>query len=246
MFLLAPIANKMMERIYTQRVTLFDATPIPEGSVVLLGDSITEGARWEELLPGHPVINRGISGDTTAGVLKRLDGIIAAKAAKLFILIGTNDIHRGEKPAVIAENLRQIITRVQAGSPDTEIFVQSVMPREKKRTPKVLALNTLIKDVASSTGVAFIDHFALFAEADSTMKPSLSNDNVHLLGAGYLVWRDALLEHLAPTVTLVDAAPKAAVKKVAAKKTPATAAKKSPSGVTKKAPAKKVAAKSSR
>jgi hypothetical protein len=58
-------------------VSFFAANPIAPGQVVFLGDSLTDGARWDELFPGIPVRNRGVPADTTADVLARLDQVTA-------------------------------------------------------------------------------------------------------------------------------------------------------------------------
>ncbi|HKM18502.1 MAG TPA: GDSL-type esterase/lipase family protein, partial [Aliarcobacter sp.] len=62
-------------------------------SIVMIGDSITDGAEWYELLQNSEVQNRGIGGDTTNGVLDRLN-TINKSIKKAFIMIGINDIGR--------------------------------------------------------------------------------------------------------------------------------------------------------
>ncbi|PLR29874.1 hypothetical protein CYR55_22555, partial [Chimaeribacter californicus] len=66
-----------------------------QGDYVMVGDSITENARWDDIFPDYKIVNRGIAGDDTTGVLERIDDIIATGAKKAFIMIGTNDIDRG-------------------------------------------------------------------------------------------------------------------------------------------------------
>ena len=85
-----------------------------QGAVVLLGDSITQG--WNDRLPaafpGMKVANRGISGDTTRGVLIRLkDDVLALNPAAVVLLIGTNDLEEGARPDVVESNMRLILRR---------------------------------------------------------------------------------------------------------------------------------------
>ena len=75
---------------YERWTSQFEHLEIQAGDVVFLGDSITEGGAWDELFPGVPVRNRGIGGDTTSGVLDRLDQITRGRPAKVFLKIGTN------------------------------------------------------------------------------------------------------------------------------------------------------------
>ena len=95
-FVLLTITRTEVRRLvahhYGQKVDFFRQVPIKPGDIVFVGDSLTEGARWDELFPDKPVINRGINADTVNGVLLRLDDIISGKPAKIFLLIGTNDL----------------------------------------------------------------------------------------------------------------------------------------------------------
>ncbi|MGL4621995.1 MAG: GDSL-type esterase/lipase family protein, partial [Chroococcidiopsis sp.] len=61
---------------YLQRVSQFQLAPICNSDIVFLGDSITDECEWSELLENPHVKNRGISGDTTMGVLNRLEDIV--------------------------------------------------------------------------------------------------------------------------------------------------------------------------
>lgn len=76
--------------------------------------------------------NRGIAGDDTAGVLARLREVTAGRPAKVFLMIGTNDLTEGVDETRIAANVEQIVARIAAASPDTQIFVQSVLPRARR------------------------------------------------------------------------------------------------------------------
>ena len=73
---------------YNERKALFETTVDTENEIIFLGNSITEGGDWKVLFPNQNVINRGISGDTTDGILFRLDEITSSKPKKIFILIG--------------------------------------------------------------------------------------------------------------------------------------------------------------
>ena len=77
---------------YKERVELFAKEPVVTGKVMFLGNSITEGGNWGELLGDKSIINRGIGGDVTFGIMKRLDDVVIRRPSKIFILIGINDI----------------------------------------------------------------------------------------------------------------------------------------------------------
>lgn len=223
---LRPLIDKIMQRMWDQVASGHEALPITPDSVVFLGDSITHMGHWSEIFPGVTTANRGISGDTTEGVLKRLDPIVKGKPAKVFLLIGTNDLARGKKPAVVASNVEQIVKRISTGSPDTAIYVQSVMPRAKKFIKKVGETNTLLQQVTDRTAATYVDLHPALADSTGALRIELSNDKLHLMGPGYVVWRDAIGELVKPTPVA-----KPAVKRTVAKKAP-----------VKRAPVKKAAA----
>ena len=107
---------------YMQRASLFSKLTITPKDIVFIGNSITNGAEWSELFPQKRVKNRGISGDTSGGVYDRLEAIVKGKPAKIFILIGINDISRGIEVETIVQNMKQIVEKIQNESPKTKIY----------------------------------------------------------------------------------------------------------------------------
>ena len=95
---ISPVLAPLQRARQTQLALL----PTLPGRVVLLGDSITEGGVWNELLPELPVLNRGVGGETSAQVLARLDLVLNAPSA-VVLLIGTNDLSSGVSTALRPE-----------------------------------------------------------------------------------------------------------------------------------------------
>lgn len=112
-----------------QRVALFDTfTGNQRKDVVLLGDSITNGCEWFELFGNRRVKNRGINGDTSVGVYDRLPSTLAGQPAKVFLMIGTNDLANGAPVDSVARMMERIIARTKELSPRTKLYVQSLLP----------------------------------------------------------------------------------------------------------------------
>ena len=106
-------------------------TPRIRGAVVFLGDSITQG--WEKdlpaVFPGMKIANRGINGDTTRGVLIRLqDDVLAVNPAAVVLLIGTNDLEEGATPDVITGNLKLIVAALEQRYCKMPIVLCQVFP----------------------------------------------------------------------------------------------------------------------
>ncbi|MDB5012324.1 MAG: hypothetical protein JWQ25_526 [Daejeonella sp.] len=184
---------------YPRRVAIFEKQQIVTERIIFLGNSITEMGNWQKLTGDTTVLNRGISGDITYGLLKRLDDIIIRKPSKIFILIGINDIGKDIPPAVIADNYRKIITRINNESPSTKVFVQSILPinSQVKNFPqhydkpeKIVQANALIKKVALALNCTYINLTPLFSDKNGRLKSNLTKDGLHLTaeGGGYDVW----------------------------------------------------------
>lgn len=184
---------------YYQRATLFDELPIDADDIVFAGNSITDGAEWHELFQNPNVKNRGISGDTTWGLYDRLSSITSGHPQKFFLLIGTNNIPRGESPEEIAFGIRRIVRKVKQDSPATQIYLQSILPVTPRygmfsghtsRWRIIPRINRLIEQIAQEEGAIYIDLFSRFADEHGQMKAEYTNDGLHLLGKGYLLWKE--------------------------------------------------------
>src|SRR5688572_18983268 len=94
---------------YKLRLGFFKSYPNSKKDLIFLGNSITQGVDWAELLQNKNARNRGISGDISYGVLERLNEVTEGKPTKVFILIGINDIQHNFPDTVIVNNYRRII-----------------------------------------------------------------------------------------------------------------------------------------
>lgn len=179
------------QRLQTQ----FDALSPPPGTIVFVGDSITQGGRWAELFGNPSIVNRGIGGNTTTDLLGRIDTIHALDPRTLFLMIGINDLNVGLTRAETFANLGRLFDGFDRNLPDTEIYVQSVLPVNdqwwKEIDPAdIEAINERLAAESTARGYRFVDLRPAFVDADGKLRPDLSNDGIHLLGAGYLAWRE--------------------------------------------------------
>ena len=186
---------------YLQRLEFFKKMPNQKNEIVFLGNSITEGGKWQELIPNKHVVNRGISGDVTYGVLARMDEVLAAKPARIFILIGINDMKRGTPQEVILNNYRKIIRMVKTQSPATKIYVESILPVNKVMlpatyaklsNPAILEMNNQLKGICEVEKLNYVNLHEVFAGPDGELKKELSLDGLHLRSAAYILWADYL------------------------------------------------------
>lgn len=189
---------------YHQRKTLFEGLLDEAGEIILLGDSMTDGCEWNELLGNDKVKNRGISGDVTLGVLDRLEEVTASKPDKVFLLIGTNDLARGYSPEEVIKNIGSIVTGINLASPETKVYVQSITPVNNHfgmfggHTSKGKQIKKVNAALRSGIGgrYQFVDLYAAFINEDGKMDIEFSNDGLHLNRAGYGVWEKVLRDYL--------------------------------------------------
>ena len=183
---------------YNQRLSLFRSLPDEPNEIIMLGNSITDGGEWSELLPGYNVKNRGISGDVTAGVLYRLNEVTNANPAKVFLLIGINDLARGIPADSVFRNICLIAEKISTASPDTRVYIQSILPVNpsfKKfaghvdKTNAIKQINQKLTNWCSENDVKFVNLFDAFIETNSEYTdPEFSIDGLHLTAKGYLTW----------------------------------------------------------
>ncbi|RZK50647.1 MAG: sialate O-acetylesterase [Pedobacter sp.] len=185
---------------YKELVEQFKAELTAKKPIVFLGNSITAGTNWAKLLNLDNSINRGISGDITFGVLERLQEVIDRKPSKVFILIGINDISRNIPDALILRNYKTMISRIRRESPKTKIYFYTLLPvnasfeKYKNHYGKdehILYLNEEIKNLKAKR-VKIIDLYPAFLDADHKLRADLTKDGLHLIPAGYEVWKQLL------------------------------------------------------
>ena len=183
---------------YPERIAAFKKTPLQLHDIVFLGNSLTEqGGDWGQRLGAGIVKNRGIAGDVTAGVLQRLDEICYYQPKAVFLLIGINDLFNDQStPEYVAHNIRAIVSTLRQASPQTRIYVQTILPTTtEKLVPKIQQTNDLLKSGAGKD-YFLIDTHQLFADDHDLMKKELTHDGVHLTEAGYQLWAAHLKRYL--------------------------------------------------
>lgn len=198
----ADAQERKYSTFYYQRATLFEVLPVTSDDIIFLGNSITNGSEWSELFGNLHVKNRGISGDTTMGVYDRLDAILKGQPAKIFLLIGINDVSRGIAADTIVRNIGMIVEKVKKDSPNTRLYLQSVLPvtdhyklfgGHTSRAAMVPEINKGLKALAEKESVTYVDLYSQFLDpATGKLNIEYTNDGLHLLGKGYLKWKEVV------------------------------------------------------
>ena len=190
-------SNSLYSDYYYHKKSFFEQHGNHDYDVVFIGDSITDSAEWEDLFPATKIANRGIGGDKTAGVLKRMDSIYSTHARKAFIMIGINDLKSRREIDEIMKNYKIIVSNLVGHGMHT--YIQSILFTDNKRSrlnKRINILNNNLKKLSiNNDRITYIDlnsgltrNFALGEE--------FSRDGIHLNGEGYKVWKKIIENHI--------------------------------------------------
>ena len=205
MFAITAIAQANQDVYYARRATLFEQLPVGKKDIIMLGNSLTDGAEWNELLNNRHVKNRGIVGDIVQGLYERMEPILKGQPKKIFIMSGVNDVSHGVDGDSIARATEKLIVLIKTRSPRTRIYLQSMLPfnndvREWKylvgREQVVVDGNRALEQVTRRQGVTWINLYPLFVDENGKLKAEYTNDGLHLMGEAYLIWRDAIKPYI--------------------------------------------------
>jgi acyl-CoA thioesterase-1 len=188
-------------------LALAPAAALGEGVIVALGDSLTAGlgvapdaaypAQLEARLRregfAYRVINAGVSGDTTAGGLRRVDWALRAKPEIVIVALGANDGLRGQSPGTMRDNLEAILARLQAAGVRVLLAGMRLPPNYGAEYTR--EFEAVYPAVARRAKVAFMPFLLDGVAADARLNQA---DGIHPSAAGHAVIAERIWPHLRP------------------------------------------------
>jgi lysophospholipase L1-like esterase len=195
----------LLEASYKNRVEWFRELnkDVKKGGIVLVGDSLTHEFLIHEMMDAYGRIhNRGIGGDTTSGLLKRInESILDLNPKKVFLLIGTNDLTLFPNEHLqLVENIRKIIDKTLSTCKDVQFYLISLYPINDSNEPKIDKfsvtirsneiidhVNLMLKQLADKTGVFYLNFNSLLKDNNGNLKLEYTREGLHLSPAGYKV-----------------------------------------------------------
>lgn len=190
-------AAQLKDPHYIDKVNEFRNQSYQNGAVVFLGDSITEQGDWSNVKLPVPVYNFGISGDTSYGVLMRIDQVINIQPSAVVLTIGVNDLQRGFTPERVSENTFETVNKlIDAGV--KKVFIQTVLPVIESKLQSgitnstIRQLNSLNAKILFKLHSGFLYCTEVFEDDERSLRAEFTDDGLHLNKAGYDAWYEFL------------------------------------------------------
>jgi len=157
---------------------------------VMVGDSLSMWFPSDRLPSNHLWLNQGISGDTTWGILQRLNTFANTRPNTIYLMAGVNDLKMGYTDAQIIGNMQKILTRLRQMHPQAQIVVQSILPTRTPRIPnaRITNLNQTLQRLSDRYQATYLDLYSQMVDYDGFMQAGLTTDGLHLNARGYETW----------------------------------------------------------
>jgi len=176
---------------YELQTELYKIYATKQANVIMLGNSITHGVSWAELLGRTDVVERGIPSDNLEGYFSRINNVISLKPKVCFIMGGINDIYNWIPVEDVFRNYVKVITELRSKKIQVVIqstlYVSSKYPSAENRNIEVEKLNKLLSDYAAKNNIIFIDLNTRLSFHKMLMD-YMSYDGVHLKAPAYKIW----------------------------------------------------------
>jgi lysophospholipase L1-like esterase len=166
----------------------------PHADIVMIGDSITQGAEWKEIFPASSIANRGIDFDRSDDILRRIPTALEVTPKKAFLMFGGNDFVSFQTVDAVFANYQRVVEQLEAAH--VQVYIQSTLECSRatceERLDKVRMLNSKLQSYANDKGIPFIDINRGMTSAEDGLLKQYTFDGTHLIGSGYVAWRKAI------------------------------------------------------
>ena len=198
--------NNAFKSYYDQHVETYQVenANFSKGQIIFIGDSITDLYHLDDYYGDldKAVYNRGIGGDTTDGVIKRLKvSLYDLHPSEIVLMIGINDLNGGKTVEQVTNNYQFILNDIKTTLPTTKVFTMSIISMSDlmsgavdvvAQNSKVMEVNTHINDMAVAKGYTYVDLFSQVKDENNKLQSIYTDDGIHLNAAGFTVWTNIL------------------------------------------------------
>jgi lysophospholipase L1-like esterase len=184
-----------------RRKELFEVLPKKHREIIMLGDALIEEGNWSELLKNPKVRNRGVRGDKTIDILKRLRDITEAQPTQIYLYVGSEDLAINRNPVEIMQDYEKILTEIKLNAPGTQVWVQSLLPvnfvkgERLRDNTSIQKLNQKLEALCARFGAKYLNLYATFL-LNEQLNDQYTNDGLHLNAKGYQLWAKTITQML--------------------------------------------------
>lgn len=191
------------------RYDAFKVLKITPEHTVFVGNSITNMHEWWEAFGNPKIINRGVSGAVSNEMLANLESVVAGRPKQIFFMIGTNDLGTAglNTAAQVARNVRTTLKRCQLETPETQLFVQSILPSRQRNLALQKETNDSLKKICTEMKVTYIDLWNDLLSVSESNNNSHTLDGVHLTASGYRIWCNKIARYVGSECVYPASAP---------------------------------------
>jgi lysophospholipase L1-like esterase len=193
------VTKKDHSTYYYTKKSIFEIMPNDTEEIIFLGNSIINHCDWHELFGKSNIKNRGIKGDLIQSVIDRLKEIVESNPKKIFLMIGTNDLSRSRSVDDILFDYEKLISLILAKTPETELYLQSLLPTKgisSRKNIDIIEVNKGILQIANKLSLTYVNLFDLLKTDNNQLNMEFSFDGLHINGKGYLIWRDEIIKYI--------------------------------------------------
>lgn len=195
-------ANFRNNPLYQRKIDLFNLNKLKQADIVMLGNSLTEGVNWNEILGRLSVVERGITSDMLDGYAYRMNYVYNLKPKICFICGGLNDIFNWVPVEEIFATYSKIVSDLKARNiiPVIQYTVyvgKDLMKTQnitietiKGRNEEVTKLNRMLADYAKKNNIDFINLNTRLTGIDGLLRSEFTWDGIHFKAAAYKVWAE--------------------------------------------------------
>lgn len=184
----------------THRMDAFKVLPVASGDILFLGNSITNMHEWKEAFSNDArVKGRGVSGGYSSEIGDMLESYIAGKPAKVFFMIGTNDLGTsGYTVDGTVANISCIIKRITLESPETEVYFESILPSTVglRTLANIEAVNKGVKAYIDGLGNEKVKYVDLYSKVPTNTSGTWSYDGLHCTAKSYAAWCNTIKDYV--------------------------------------------------
>lgn len=178
---------------WVKEISKFEDFTTLQNYNVMFGDSLIAESKWNDLFPEVKILNFGIGGETSEGLIRRIDQVIRTKPKKVFVMIGVNDLGTGIPVWKVIENYKKIAETFR--EKDIELIIQSTLHigRDivKERNLQINDLNCFLRDYCAKNRIQFVDLNKIFA-FNGYLEERFTIDGIHLNNDAYFLWRNEI------------------------------------------------------